>query len=411
MSRSTRRRRGWISGIVAGCLVATLAAACGPVASVAPQSVPLTSAGLPASTAQHPPASSGPQTAACVAQTLATMTPDERVGQLFMLGIAGGQVSSAERSAIEASHVGSVWLVNNRRGGVGSVRPLADEVQAMATGATHGVGFFVAADQEGGLVQRLSGAGFSTIPSALLQGRMPAATLEAAAAGWGHELASAGINVDLAPVMDVVPPGTDAANPPIGALDREYGHDPVTVADHGTAVLRGMARAGIGATLKHFPGLGRVTGNTDTTAGVVDATTTATDPYLASFRAGIGAGAPFVMVSLATYDQIDSGGPAVFSSQVIETLLRTALDFNGVVMSDDLSGAESVASVPSDDRALDFIAAGGDLMIVQGGPQTSSMATAVAHRAASDSGFAAQVNAAAGKILRAKAAYGLLPCA
>jgi beta-N-acetylhexosaminidase len=288
---------------------------------------------------------------------------------------------------------------------------LTASIQALATAATtDGVGFFVGADQEGGQIQHLTGPGFSTIPTALAQGQLSPATLQADATQWGHELAAAGVNLDFAPVMDVVPPGGDAANQPIGALQREYGHDPATVGSHGAAVVVGMAQAGIPTTLKHFPGLGRVVGNTDTVAAVVDTTTTADDPYLAAFRTGIQAGAPFVMVSLATYTAIDPDHLAAFSPTIIGTLLRGKLGFGGVVMSDDLGHTASVASMAPGDRATQFIAAGGDFMIVRGVAAASQMAAATLARAESDSSFAARVDAAALSVLQAKEAYGLLSC-
>ena len=339
------------------------------------------------------------------------MPESQRVGQLFLLGIEGDVLSPPETAAIEKYHFGSAWLVNERTGGVDSIRSLTAEIQALATDSnTGGVRFFVGADQEGGQVQRLTGPGFSTIPPAVEQGRLPIATLQADAAAWGEELAAAGINLDLAPVMDVVPPGDDATNAPIGALGREYGHDPKTVGEHGAAVVRGMAQAGIATTLKHFPGLGRVVGNTDTSAGVVDSVTTANDPYLGSFQQGIDAGAPFVMVSLAIYTAIDPGRQAVFSPTIIETLLRGRLGFGGVIMSDDLGAAASVASLAPGDRATAFIAAGGDFMIVGGVDPAGQMAAAVLARSRSDPGFAAQVDAAALRVLRAKGDYGLLSC-
>jgi beta-N-acetylhexosaminidase len=351
------------------------------------------------------------RSATCASRTLAEMTEAQRVGQLFMLGIEGDHLSSAEEAAIETYRLGSTWLVNWRTGGIESVRPLTAEIQALATeSSTHGIGFLVGADQEGGQIQRLTGPGFTTIPSALEQGRLSTATLQTDATTWGRELRAAGVNLDLAPVMDVVPPGADAINEPIGALGREYGHDPTTVGSHGAAVVRGMAQAGIATTLKHFPGLGRVTGNTDTAAGVVDSTTTASDPYLEAFQTGIEAGAPFVMISLATYSAIDPDHQAVFSPTIIGTLLRRTLGFDGVVMSDDLGAAASVTSLAPGYRATAFIAAGGDLMIVSGVDPASAMAAAVLDRARSDSGFAAQVDAAALQVLQAKAAYGLLSC-
>ena len=339
------------------------------------------------------------------------MTEAQRVGQLFLLGIEGDSLAPDETAAVETHHLGSVWLVNVRTGGVDSVRSLTAQIQALATEATtRRIGFFVGADQEGGQIQLLKGPGFSTIPTALAQGQLTPTTLEADAAQWGRELAAAGVNLDFAPVMDVVPPGADATNQPIGALKREYGHDPATVGSHGAAVVRGMAQAGIPTTLKHFPGLGRVVGNTDTVAGVVDSTTTADDPYLEAFRAGIQAGAPFVMVSLATYTAIDPDHLAAFSPTIVGSLLRGRLGFGGVVMSDDLGRTASVASMAPGDRATAFIAAGGDIMIVRGVTAASQMAAAVLDRAASDAAFAAQVDAAALSVLRAKEAYGLLKC-
>jgi beta-N-acetylhexosaminidase len=349
--------------------------------------------------------------ATCATRTLAEMTEEQRVGQLFVLGVEGDNLSAAETSAIETDHFGSAYLVNSRTGGVESVQTLTSAIDALATDSnTHGVGFFVAADQEGGRVQRLSGPGFTTIPSALLQGQIPTATLQAEAATWGRELSAAGVNLDLGPVMDVVPPGADAINEPIGALQREYGHDPTTVSSHGAAVIKGMAQAGIATTLKHFPGLGRVVGNTDTTAGVVDSTTTAEDPYLAAFQTGIQVEAPFVMVSLATYSAIDPDHQAVFSPTIIGTLLRGQLGFKGVVVSDDLGATAAVSSLAPGARATAFIASGGDLIVVVSVSPAIEMAAAVLARARSDTVFAAQVDTAALQVLEVKATYGLLSC-
>ncbi len=168
-------------------------------------------------------------------------------------------------------------------------------------------------------------------------------TLQGNAVVWGRQLLSAGVNMNLAPVADTVPPDLVTVNAPIGKFDREYGNDPTTVAVHSTAFMRGMRQAGVDPTIKHFPGLGRVIGNTDVTANVVDGVTTATDPYLQPFRSGIQAGTPFVMVSSAIYSRIDPRNQAAFSSAVIRGMLRGSLGFRGVVISDDLGQAAAVA--------------------------------------------------------------------
>jgi beta-N-acetylhexosaminidase len=339
------------------------------------------------------------------------MTEAQRIGQLFLLGLADDRLGPAELRAIREEHVGSVWLTTQASIGVRGIRAIADAVQAQVSpGSTADVGFFVAANQEGGLIQALSGPGFSVIPSATVQGQRSPRTLTTDALAWGRELRAAGVNLDFAPVFDVVPPGTDATNQPIGVLGREYGHDPLTAGSHAAAFVAGMSASGVATTAKHFPGLGRVVGNTDVSAGVVDTVTTADDPYLGSFRAAISAGVPFVMVALATYTRIDPAHLAAFSPVVIGGLLRGDLGFRGVVMSDDLGATAAVASMPPGQRALSFLLAGGDLIVSKTAPATVAMIAALRARAAADPTFAARVDDAVLRVLEAKGTAGLLPC-
>ena len=310
-------------------------------------------------------------------RVLATMTEEQRIGQLFLLGLANDQLGAAEQNAIRTYHFGSVWFVEQSTAGAPTIRAVADAAQGLAAANTASVGFFVAANQEGGIIQSLSGPGFSTIPSALDQSVIDPATLRTSAALWGRELASAGVNLNFAPVLDVVPPGTDAQNEPIGALQRGYGHDPVTVTAHAVAFMQGMEDAGIATTGKHFPGLGRVTGNTDFTAAVVDDVTTATDAYLAPFHDAIAIGIPMVMVALAKYQQIDPTELAVFSPTVMRQMLRTSLGFTGVVVSDDLGATVAVANIAPADRAIGFLLAGGDFIISKTVAPANAMATAI----------------------------------
>jgi len=396
-------------------LIGFAAACAGPAVTIPFRSLgPSPSAGSPPTLAasEAPLLSPSPTAlASCAQRVLQGMTSAQRIGQLFLLGLADDRLGLAERDAIRDEHVGSVWFTTQTSIGVAGVRAVADAVQAQAAGgSTAGVGFFVAANQEGGRIQALAGPGFSTIPTALVQGARPADALASDAAAWGSQLRAAGVNLDFAPVADVVPPGGDAGNEPIGVLEREYGHDPLTVGSHAAAFVTGMADAGVATTAKHFPGLGRVVGNTDVTAGVVDAVTTATDPSLASFRAPIAAGAPFVMVALATYTRIDPGHLAAFSPRVIGGLLRGDLGFRGVVMSDDLGETAAVAAIPPGERALEFLLAGGDLIVSRSAAATAAMVAELQARAEIDPAVAARVDDAALRVLRAKEAAGLPPC-
>jgi beta-N-acetylhexosaminidase len=350
----------------------------------------------------------GAPAAACVTQVLGSLTLAQRVGQLFVVGvdgnIAGPELTAAERTY----HFGSL-LLNKTGAGTAALAAQTAAMQELAPSGTGGVRFFIAANQEGGQIQQLSGPGFATMPSELVQGSWALGTLRSAATDWGTDLRAAGVNLDLAPVMDVVPQGTAASNAPIGALDREFGFDPVTNGEHGTAFIQGMAAAGVTTVAKHFPGLGRVAGNTDFTSNVVDNVTTANDPYLNSFRDAVGAGVPMVMVALATYTKIDPSELAVFSPAVMR-LLRDGLGFNGVIVSDDLGQAAAVQSVPAANRAVDFLTAGGDLVTSQSLGPAEQMAAGVLAKASGNAAFRATVDSAAQRVLAAKQAAGLLPC-
>ena len=120
------------------------------------------------------------------------MSTAQRIGQLFMIGLTDDRLTGAIANAIQTYHFGSVLFARKTSVGAAALRKVADAVQVLTSdAATHGARFFVAANQEGGQVQALSGPGFSVIPSALAQGAMTPDALRAAAANWAAQLRSA----------------------------------------------------------------------------------------------------------------------------------------------------------------------------------------------------------------------------
>ena len=173
------------------------------------------------------------------------MSEAQRVGQLFLVGIAGAPAAEVTQ-AVGAYHFGSLLFEGTSDAGLAADRQVTVAIQSLASSAaTSRVRFFVAANQEGGQVQELQGPGFSVIPPALAQGQLSAAELRRQAAAWGRQLRSAGVNLDLAPVMDVVPSATASQNQPIGALEREFGYTPQVNGAHGVAFIQGMREAGV----------------------------------------------------------------------------------------------------------------------------------------------------------------------
>lgn len=325
-----------------------------------------------------------------------------------MVGAPAGTAADSLDPVLRDQRAGGVVLLGTWNG-ASTVGAATRHWQPVGSTASGGIGVLVAADQEGGQVRHLQGAGFTATPSALSQGR--AGTAGATAATVAAELKAVGVNVDLAPVADTVAASFAPRNAPIGAYQREYGNDPATVSKAVVAAVGGYQDGGISATLKHFPGLGRVTGNTDLTAdGTTDTTTTADDAYLEPFRAGIRAGADLVMVSSALYPKLDPTDRAAFSRPVITGLLRGTLGYSGVVISDDLGGAGAVAGIPAAERATRFVAAGGDIVLTGLAPTVPTMARALRDKAAAEPPFATQVDAAATRVLELKAKRGLATC-
>lgn len=357
----------------------------------------------------RPPGASAANT--CADTTFRAMTASQRVGQLFMGSVTPSAPDSKRIALMQQYHVGSVFLAGRSTAGTKATNTVVSSLQAKADSAGgHRVGLLVSTDQEGGKVQVLSGPGFSTIPSALTQGSWTTSKLRDQAAVWAEELKAAGVNLNLAPVADVVPESLGRANAPIGAFDREFGYTAATVAPHSDAFLAGSAQAGVLATLKHFPGLGAVRGNTDTTANVVDTVTTSNSDSVKAFQSGIKAGAPLVMISSATYSKIDAKNPAAFSSAVIKDLLRKDLGFKGVVISDDLGNAVAVKSVSPGDRAVKFLSAGGDVVLTVEPNLIPAMTKAVQSRMTQSTSFREQVEQSVHRVLAAKQKAGLLSC-
>lgn len=368
---------------------------------------PATSTATPANATATggPPASSS----GCADRLARGLSPVQKAGQLIMVGAEGGQSTTAVDRVMQDQQVGAVILLGPWSG-ASTVSTAGQHWQGQARTASGGIGALLAADQEGGQVQRLTGAGFTSTPSALTLGSTPAEVARTATL-VGGQLAAAGVTVNLAPVADTVTADFARQNAPIGAYDREFGHDPETVSAAVRAAVGSLQGAGVSATLKHFPGLGRVTGNTDLTAtGTTDTVTTADDADLAPFRAGVEVGADLVMVSSALYPKIDPDHRAAFSRAVVTGVLRERLGFRGVVITDDVGAAKAVAAVPVGDRAAQFISAGGDIVLTALPSTVPAMAGAVVARAAADPAFASQVDAAVRRVLDLKVRHGLATC-
>ncbi|NHW45633.1 glycoside hydrolase family 3 protein [Paenarthrobacter sp. MSM-2-10-13] len=373
-----------------------------PTTTPAPSSPP---ASTTPSAVTSPPPSAAPSTPSSVEKQLAALSLEQRVGQLFMVASKATGAEPGTMEALTKYHAGNVYLSGRSKAGTAPTAAVVSALTGTVSAATTGgLPLFVATDQEGGYVQVLSGPGFSTIPTALVQASSGAAKLRADAATWGKELRRVGVNVNLAPVLDTVTsPEFAPSNAPIGHFQREYGYDPGNVSLLGNAFADGMKDAGVAPVVKHFPGLGRVVPNTDVSKNVRDTTTTRDDPALEPFHTAIASGTKWVMVSNAYYDKIDPANIAPFSATIMDAMLRADAGFTGIVLSDDLCSAAQLEAWSDADRALNFFGAGGTMLVCADPTSIPAMHQAVVQKATSDPAFRAKVDAAALTVLQVKA--------
>lgn len=353
------------------------------------------------------PASDG----ARVGAILESMTLAEKVGQVLMVSVPVTGMDSHADYALADLGVGNFFMKGRSVGGQGEVKASVKAAKLKVPASNHlGVEPFVATDQEGGLVQIMQGPGFDRMPQAIDQGKLSDKQLKIDATQWGKQLAAVGVNVNLGPVLDTVP-GHDFAkhNAPIGYFGRSYGYTTSVVSSHGVAFAEGMMDAGVGTAVKHFPGLGRVTENTDVSEEATDRVTRRNDPFLVPFRDAVSAGTQWLMISNAFYPKIDAKNLAPFSPTIVGQMVRSDLAFKGIVISDDICDAVQVSAVPLAQRAVKFIAAGGTMALCTNQKLMPAMYQGVLTTAQKDKAFAAEVNGAAKIVLEAKLKAGLLP--
>ena len=395
------------AGSLAGCSLIPGSSSAGSSSSAKPKAPePAASSAAPSPTAAASPVPSATATATATDGALAGWSLEEKVGQLMMVGVDAQAPKQSSNEAVDTHHVGNIFIAGRTTAGSQATQKVISSFTSkVGPGTTHATPMLVATDQEGGEVQVLAGSGFSDIPSALDQSAQPRDQLVASARTWGKELADVGVNMNLAPVADLVDIARPASNEPIGRWGREYGHDAATVSSQAGAFAEGMQASKVIPTYKHFPGLGRVKDNTDTSAGVVDSTTTRSADTAVSviFGAAIAAGAPVIMVSSATYSLIDPSAPAVFSSTIVTDMLRREMGFSGVVITDDVSAAVQVQDVSAGDRAVRAIRAGCDIVLASADPTVvADMVKALIATAQSDPAFAARVDESATRVLNLK---------
>ena len=289
----------------------------------------------------------------------------QRIARLLVVGFRGLRVEADDWVAanIAVDGLGGVILFDKDRSlATRNIRTprqvtrLVSDLRALAPERE----LIVAIDQEGGLVIRLSPAyGFPALASEAAIGGKGDAAVRTWADGLVATLADVGINLNLAPVVDL---NVNPKNPAIGALHRAFSADPAVVAMDAAIEIQAHRAANVRTALKHFPGLGSATKNTD--FGVSDVTRTWSEQELDPYRLLLGQGlVDMVMTGHLVNGQVDASAPASLSRGTVTDLLRDELGWDGVVITDDLQAGAITDAFGAEDAVALALDAGNDLLL------------------------------------------------
>ncbi|HEU0027113.1 MAG TPA: glycoside hydrolase family 3 N-terminal domain-containing protein [Ktedonobacterales bacterium] len=304
------------------------------------------------------------------------------VGQMLMSGFDGLTPTPDILDLIQRERVGGVILFSRNIASAEQALALTSALQRAARESGHAAPLLIGIDQENGDVRRL-GPWATAFPGAMaLAATNSEALAEEVAEASGRELAALGVNINFAPVADV---NNNHANPVIGA--RSFGDDPAHVARFVAAQTRGYQRAGIAATLKHFPGHGDTATDSHLALPIIPhGRERLRDIEFPPFRAGIAAGAAAVMTAHIALPAI-SGSPALpatLAPEIIQGMLRDELGFPGVIMTDCLGMAAIAKTVGAPYAAVQTLRAGADIALISCHEDPKRAALAAVRQALAD---------------------------
>ena len=278
------------------------------------------------------------------------------VSGLFMVGIPDPRLDAATRRVLTEHPPGGVVLFRRNVHSAGQLRDLVASLHELGAGVRPLIGI----DHEGGRVDRLRRRPFTHFPAAAVVAEHGGVrAVEAVGLAMGRELAAVGIDIDFAPVLDVL---SNPRNQVIG--DRAFGSTPARVARLGLALARGLARGGVLPCGKHFPGHGGTLGDSHfVLPRVRRSRRMLLETDLVPFERAVRAGFPALMTAHVVYTALDPSRPATLSPRILRDLLRRRLGFRGVLFSDDLDMG-AVAGRRSPERvAVAALGAGCDMLL------------------------------------------------
>jgi beta-N-acetylhexosaminidase len=323
------------------------------------------------------------------------LTAKQLAGQRVIYSFSGHTPPSSLLQQIKAGQAAGVIILTQNVSDTSQVSSAIQQLNAASQQSPVSAPLLVMTDQEGGEVRRLPGQPTQS-EKQIGESAHPATAAAQAGTGAGQNLAAAGLNVNLAPVLDVYRQAGDFDD----QFQRSYSMSASVCAECGTAFITAQQKTGVAATAKHFPGLGAATSaqNTDEVPVTLDVTLSALRGIdEAPYPPAISAGVKLVMCSWAVYPALDASLPAGLSPTVVGKELRTRLGFTGVTITDALEAGALTAFGDTAQRAVLAAKAGMDLVLCasgdvsQGEDAVTALADAYDNRQLNRASFTAAV--------------------
>jgi beta-N-acetylhexosaminidase len=326
----------------------------------------------------------------------AVLTNQQLAGQRVISSYPGLTPPASLFSDITAGYTAGVIFFGENISSDSQIAGVITQLRQAQANSPIQVPLLLMTDQEGGLVRRLPGAP-ALSEKQIGSSSDPVGQATSAGTGAGQNLAGVGMNVNLAPVLDVFYKNGNF----IDQYQRSYSNNPSIVTECGQAFITAQQATGVAATAKHFPGLGSATRSQNTDNGPVTLTVSLTKLHAIDevpYPAAVGAGVKLVMVSWAIYTALDPSLPAGLSPTVIGSELRGRSGFTGVTITDALEAGAISGLGSTGQNAVTAAGAGMDLIlcsardVTQAEAATSALATALGNGQLDPTAFNAAVN-------------------
>lgn len=291
-------------------------------------------------------------------EKIKAMTLEEKVGQLVIVGLDEYTNNAHSKEMLEKYKVGGFILFEKNIKDAKQMLSLINSLKQ--SNLINKTPLFLSIDEEGGRVTRMPKE-FLKLPSNKYIGQFNNSQLSYNIGTiLGKELKSFGLNMDFAPVLDI---NSNAKNPVIG--DRSFGANEKLVSKLGLETMKGIQKEKVIPVIKHFPGHGDTSVDSHIGLPVVNTTLSRLKSFeLVPFKEAIDNGADMVMIAHILMPKIDGKNPASFSKVVITDILRKDLNFNGVVITDDMTMGAVMKNFKIEEAAVMSLKAGTDIVLV-----------------------------------------------